>query len=74
MSGITPQQRLAIMCGNEPYADDIVCPICDGDGEVTVFVAHRAGVSAVTTVSGKRTCIECQGHGYVCALAVRRAK
>lgn len=32
--GLTDMQRLAIQCGNEPYADDKVCPTCKGCGHV----------------------------------------
>lgn len=33
-SGLSDIQRLAISCGNEPYADDKVCPNCKGLGYV----------------------------------------
>lgn len=32
--GLSDRQRLAITCGNEPYADDKVCPACAGRGYV----------------------------------------
>jgi hypothetical protein len=32
--GLSDMQRLAISCGNEPYADDKVCPTCGGKGHV----------------------------------------
>lgn len=32
--GLTPSQRGAIACGNEPYADDKICPTCGGRGHV----------------------------------------
>lgn len=34
-SGLSDQQRCAIACGNEPYADDKVCPTCGGCGHVS---------------------------------------
>ena len=34
MSGLTDMQRLAIACGNEPYADMSVCPTCNGKGMI----------------------------------------
>lgn len=73
MSGLSDSQRLALKCGNEPYADDIICPTCNGDGVVNVYVAARVGTSAQVTVSGKHTCAECRGLGYVTAPAIRRA-
>lgn len=33
-AGLSDMQRLAIACGNEPYADDKVCPTCSGKGHV----------------------------------------
>lgn len=30
--GLSDMQRFAISCGNEPYADDKVCPTCNGRG------------------------------------------
>lgn len=33
--GLTELQRLAITCGNEPYADAKVCPACKGFGHVS---------------------------------------
>jgi hypothetical protein len=30
--GLDDMQRLAIQCGNEPYADYKVCPHCSGRG------------------------------------------
>lgn len=35
--GLSDQQRLAIACGNEPYADDNVCPNCRGFGYVSAI-------------------------------------
>lgn len=35
MRGLTPSQRGAIARGNDPFADQIVCPRCDGFGHVT---------------------------------------
>lgn len=35
--GLSDQQRLAIACGNEPYADDKVCPECKGLGYVSAL-------------------------------------
>lgn len=35
MRGLTPSQRGAIACGNGPFADQIVCPRCNGFGHVT---------------------------------------
>lgn len=32
--GLTDMQRLAILCGNEPYADYHVCETCKGKGYV----------------------------------------
>ena len=34
--GLTDMQRLAIQCGNEPYADYRVCHTCAGCGHVPV--------------------------------------
>ena len=31
--GVTGLQRLAIACGNEPYADAKLCEKCDGGGK-----------------------------------------
>lgn len=33
--GLSDRQRLAISCGNEPYADEKVCPGCGGLGYVS---------------------------------------
>lgn len=32
--GLTDMERMAIACGNEPYADYRVCPHCGGSGKV----------------------------------------
>lgn len=74
MSGLSDRQRFAIKCGNEPYADDIVCPICEGDGVVNIYVASRVGTHAQVTISGKKECVECEGRGYITAPEVRRAQ
>jgi len=74
MTGLSDLQRLAIKCGNEPYADDIVCPICDGNGVVNIYVCAPVGCSAVTTVSGRHKCAECEGRGYVTAPAIKRTQ
>jgi hypothetical protein len=33
-TGLSDMQRLAIACGNEPYADNKVCTTCEGKGYV----------------------------------------
>jgi len=38
--GLSDRQRLAIACGNEPYADEKVCPECRGFGTVSAISAH----------------------------------
>ena len=35
--GLSDRQRLAIACGNEPYADEKVCPNCRGFGTVSAI-------------------------------------
>lgn len=34
--GLGNMQRVAIACGNDPYADEAVCPNCHGRGHVSV--------------------------------------
>jgi hypothetical protein len=36
--GLSLEQRAAIGCGNEPYADEKVCPSCQGKGHVPSIV------------------------------------
>lgn len=36
-AGLSDRQRLAIACGNDPYADDKVCPTCAGRGCISVI-------------------------------------
>lgn len=33
-AGLTLSQRGAIACGNEPFADEKVCPTCEGGGHI----------------------------------------
>jgi hypothetical protein len=35
-AGLSTMQRVAISCGNDPYADEAVCPQCKGRGHVSV--------------------------------------
>lgn len=34
--GLANMQRVAIACGNDPYADEQICPECKGRGHVSI--------------------------------------
>ena len=48
-AGLTSMQRLAIACGNEPYADERICPTCDGSGHVPADHLATACLSALAS-------------------------
>lgn len=52
--GLSFEQRIAIVCGNADYADEIVCPTCDGTGAVYN-----------TLLMENRQCIDCDGRGHI---------